>query len=897
MKYIDDRLGVNGLSSSKMVLQDQTSVVDHNRHDHRSHAFVKSTPTTTTLSAKYTTHIATTVNRDCCSSCSSGSRTASTTTNTVSLFHEINNSNDINKSKLNHHQQQLVNHKSLSIIDSNNASKLINKNRHHFSSSKSSSSSSLSSKKIFYLSKSYLLANSGKIDRFGLINALPDAEISSKNYPYYNESVQFEQRSLLLDKVVDIDGESSDSDQHHQQQQTNNNIQVSKRIEQLINTIFQNFWSLPTFTSNNHHQQQRTTTVSSVSSEESGLGSTESAALLRGVGRSGGSRVTTAIHGINTSSAAIRIDPYDSLATTSRNRDPETNDYPIGKKIRNGRNKSRSSTKNFFHFIFCGLCMAWSECFSRIFRFILRKKSLKPRIVHVRSSEDRYRKNEFPPNIVRNQKYTILTFLPIVLFNQFKFFLNLYFLLMACSQFIPALAVGPIFTYWAPLGFVLGVTLIREMVDDLLRYKRDKAVNSQFYMKLTSTNGTQAIPSAKIRVGDIILVGKDQRVPADMIFLRTSEKNGACFIRTDQLDGETDWKLRLALTTTQELDNNEDIFELDAVVNVEEPRRDIHSFVGKFVNISNGKEVPLSIENTFWANTVVASGTAIGIVIYTGPETRSMMNNNEPRSKVGLLDYEVNELTKLLFAAVVILAFAMICLKGFSAYWYIYWFRYVLLFSYIIPISLRVNLEMGRVVYCQMIQRDMEIAGTLARTTTIPEDLGRIAYLLTDKTGTLTKNEMIFKKIHFGRISYNQEYFDEVTAILRAYYNPTQVTNSGAQTGQPVSNYQTHRRESSTASTSSFTFERRRCHMRIDSYEVDREIVYRVQQSVLAIALCHNVTPAYENQFETGGKNISDFDQDQNSISIPMKDVGIMYHASSPDEVALYNGQKKLESL
>lgn len=41
-----------------------------------------------------------------------------------------------------------------------------------------------------------------------------------------------------------------------------------------------------------------------------------------------------------------------------------------------------------------------------------------------------------------------------------------------------------------------------------------------------------------------------------------------------------------------------------------------------------------------------------------------MMNNNEPRSKVGLLDYEVNSLTKVLFAAVVILAFAMICLKS-----------------------------------------------------------------------------------------------------------------------------------------------------------------------------------------------------------------------------------------
>lgn len=162
---------------------------------------------------------------------------------------------------------------------------------------------------------------------------------------------------------------------------------------------------------------------------------------------------------------------------------------------------------------------------------------------------------------------------------------------------------------------------------------------------------------------------------------------------------------------------------------------------------------------------------------------------------------------------------------------------------------------MGRVAYSQMIQRDMEIAGTLARTTTIPEDLGRISYLLTDKTGTLTKNEMIFKKIHFGRMSYSQEYFEEVAAILKAYYNPNQQPNPtagiGAQVGAgAVSNYQTHRRESSTASTSSFTLERRR-HMRVDSYEVDREIVFRVQQSVLAIALCHNVTPAYESQFES----------------------------------------------
>lgn len=50
--------------------------------------------------------------------------------------------------------------------------------------------------------------------------------------------------------------------------------------------------------------------------------------------------------------------------------------------------------------------------------------------------------------------------------------------------------------------------------------------------------------ASTIRVGHIIQVEANERVPADLIFLKTTEKNGSCFVRTDQLDGETDWKLR-----------------------------------------------------------------------------------------------------------------------------------------------------------------------------------------------------------------------------------------------------------------------------------------------------------------------------------------------------------------
>ena len=63
---------------------------------------------------------------------------------------------------------------------------------------------------------------------------------------------------------------------------------------------------------------------------------------------------------------------------------------------------------------------------------------------------------------------------------------------------------------------------------------------------------------------------------------------------------------------------------------------------------------------------------------------------------------------------------------------------------------LRVNLDIAKITYSLFIQRDAEIAGTIVRCTTIPEELGRIRYLLTDKTGTLTQNEMVFRKLHMG---------------------------------------------------------------------------------------------------------------------------------------------------
>ncbi len=231
----------------------------------------------------------------------------------------------------------------------------------------------------------------------------------------------------------------------------------------------------------------------------------------------------------------------------------------------------------------------------------------------------------------------------------------------------------------------------KEAWDDIKRFQRDKEANSQKFEKLTQ-EGKEILTSDKIKVGDLICLNKDQRIPADMILLRTSDKSGACFIRTDQLDGETDWKLRLAVSGTQNVLNEEKLTQLQARVTVDKPHKNIHHFVGTMDYLDNSPislnslQESLSVENTVWANTVLASGSAIGLVIYTGKDTRAVMNTSHPQTKVGLLDWEINRMSKILCFFTLALALVLVALNQFRGLWYIYLVRFLILFSSIIPI-------------------------------------------------------------------------------------------------------------------------------------------------------------------------------------------------------------------
>lgn len=124
-------------------------------------------------------------------------------------------------------------------------------------------------------------------------------------------------------------------------------------------------------------------------------------------------------------------------------------------------------------------------------------------------------------NIIRSQKYSILTFIPMVLFNQFKYFFNFFFLCLAMTQLYKPLKIGEFYTYITPIAVVISISLIKEGYDDIKRYFRDRHINCVKYSVLNPDGGQASVKSCDLRVGQILVLGPGQRVPADVLIMST----------------------------------------------------------------------------------------------------------------------------------------------------------------------------------------------------------------------------------------------------------------------------------------------------------------------------------------------------------------------------------------
>ena len=506
-------------------------------------------------------------------------------------------------------------------------------------------------------------------------------------------------------------------------------------------------------------------------------------------------------------------------------------------------------------------------------------------------------------NKVENHKYNILLFLPIVLCNQFKQFGNFFYLVMAISQFIPDIKVGFLFAYVSPLCVVVVVSLLKELIDDINRRIQDIKTNStkvttiQFVKNHKQKNYFRELKRikksySKLKVGDIIELNKDEQVPADIIVLKTfnESEDSNTFIRTDQLDGETDWKLRKAPGITQNLNENQ-ILELNGFINYEPPSKFIYNFEG-FISVKNEEgniiKEALGLENTMWESTILATQKVIGIVIYTGKETRARMNSSTPKIKLGVLDHELNMITFYLFCIMLCVALFLALLKGYYAKMFFTFFKFIVLFCAIIPIALRVNLVISKSFFSVRINQDKSIPETIARNSTIPEELGRISYIFSDKTGTLTKNEMIFKNIAMEAEQFGLESFNDLKAILEDecknndapmldIYNQIKKEReenniiNEANNNKDILIYESF--SSDNINTNDDKKLKKQSSHKKKHKKLRRSRNKIIKDTITAMLLCNNVTPIKSN------------DNPEN----------ITYQASSPDEIALVKFAEKLD--
>jgi len=436
-----------------------------------------------------------------------------------------------------------------------------------------------------------------------------------------------------------------------------------------------------------------------------------------------------------------------------------------------------------------------------------------------------------PPHFVTNKvitsKYNIITFLPVFLFEMFSRVAYLYFLIQAglswWSVVSPYSGIGAT----AALLFVLIVAGVKAVWEDMKRHQEDQRMNTSITHKIEPDGSVADIPWTDVKVGDAIMVKDEELFPADLLCLHSHLADNVCFIKTTNLDGETNLKIRKPLDLKQSVAPSvvEEVVNLDLVLKAELPNRNLHKFKGSATihinteaNDDNGADRDQNTSTTTTTNETTTtnpitnssyhvpvtmnemllrgcmlknSGHIVGLVVYTGKETRIQMNAAKTPLKVGSFDRFLN----LQIALVILMQLLMCLLCAVAGYiWNQQWgldrphlalsyptqgiyengfvqivinfLTFWILLSYLVPISLFVTLEIVKFwqgfVFINL-DPDMKDPKTkdhaYCRNSNLNEDLGKVEYIFSDKTGTLTSNEMQLRMVSIKGVPYGTTEF------------------------------------------------------------------------------------------------------------------------------------------
>ncbi|KAJ9549620.1 hypothetical protein OSB04_022163 [Centaurea solstitialis] len=426
------------------------------------------------------------------------------------------------------------------------------------------------------------------------------------------------------------------------------------------------------------------------------------------------------------------------------------------------------------------------------------------RVVYCNDSRiHRTKPYKYPTNHVSTTKYNVVTFLPKSLFEQFRRVANLYFLLVAVLSVTSLAPFSPL-SLIAPLVFVVGISMLKEGVEDWHRFLQDLEVNSR-KVKVHIGNGVFVDRSWKVlRVGDVVKVRKNEYFPSDLLLLSSSYEDGVCYVETMNLDGETNLKIKRCLECTSGFDQEPKFDKFKATVRCEDPNSSLYTFVANLEfgddDESDSCSHPLSPSQLLLRDSKLQNTDYVyGVVIFTGRDTKVVRNSMKSPSKRSRVERKMDHVIYVLFF--MLLLISLITSIGSVMYtdqpqtakqwWYLrlrndtdgsfdpdkplisgflQFLRALILYGYLIPISLYVSIEVVKFLQAMLINNDLQLFDEMSgksvesRTSNLNEELGQVEMILSDKTGTLTCNQMEFRKCSIEGVSYG----GDVNEIVRA---------------------------------------------------------------------------------------------------------------------------------
>ena len=362
------------------------------------------------------------------------------------------------------------------------------------------------------------------------------------------------------------------------------------------------------------------------------------------------------------------------------------------------------------------------------------KQSLHERYAHSRfhslrqhlpfsASRTLTRAHLYGTNAIKSTRYSILSFLPVNLFEQLAPWIkpaNFYFLCIAVLQAFPSISTTqgrP--SILLPLFIVITISAVKDAVEDYGRAKQDWLKNNEKF-KTYRKGHFHHVTSKELLVGDLVMIEDGQRVPADCILLISGVGGGSMvYVDTKNLDGETNLKPKQVAPGMLREGFREEwrgVGGLSVKVTVDGPNGDMRSFSGEIKvgkntkSTKKGKSVktpkgsaaaarggagddmlspkspaankrrsggssddsePLTLDNFILSDCLVRNTPwLIGLIIYSGEDSKIRQNMKAQLTETRRKETRVFSMTKKIFVLMVVVQIGMCIVAAALAGYY-----------------------------------------------------------------------------------------------------------------------------------------------------------------------------------------------------------------------------------